>query len=468
MWPFPNAEFLLDGVLGWLAKAIVATLKALWGLLEQTAFTSPDVTTLPQVVTISGRSQMIVNTAFVLAIIAVGVTVMTHETVQVRYGVGDLVPRMVIGFIAANFATPICAQLIEIANALTGALTGDGIAADGSFEHMQRVVEDALTNETGAFLLVIIGLIIAVLTGMLLVAMLIRIGVLVVLVGIAPAALACLATPFTDPVAKLWCRSMLGVLATVVLQALAMHTALSVFLDPDANLAALGIPHDPAGVGNLFIVACLLWVTVQIPGMMRRYVTRGGQQNAAGMFLRMLLIQPVSRFVRPPFGRAAGRGRAAGGARAPASGTAGGSSAATVVPYWRPRMPRPTPASRPATGNPTALTPAGGTSAATAGNADSGGPSAGGSSGPPRRTVPAGTTPATVMPVRRPRWQAYGARPSSTGWPDPPVRGATGNRPTPATGRPSGTGWPGTRVRPAGDPRYPVTGQPRPGGNRGS
>ncbi len=92
MWPLPNRcrESMIDAVMGWLATAILATLTALWGLLEQTAFTSPDVTTLPQVVTISGRSQMIVNTAFVLAIIAVGVTVMTHETVQVRYGVGEL------------------------------------------------------------------------------------------------------------------------------------------------------------------------------------------------------------------------------------------------------------------------------------------------------------------------------------------------------------------------------------------
>ena len=182
-----------------------------------------------------------------LAIIAVGVTVMTRETVQVRYGVGDLVPRMVVGFIAANFATPICSQLIQTANALTGAVTGDGIAAAGSFEQMRRVVTGALTNAADSLLLVVVGLIIAVLTGILLVYWLVRTGVLIILVGIAPLALACHSTPFTDGAARLWWRSLLGVLATVTLQAFALHTTLSIFLDPAANLPALGIPRTRPG-----------------------------------------------------------------------------------------------------------------------------------------------------------------------------------------------------------------------------
>jgi hypothetical protein len=40
---------------------------------------------------------VVVNTAFVLAIVAVAVTVMTHEALQVRHGVRDLVPRIVVG-----------------------------------------------------------------------------------------------------------------------------------------------------------------------------------------------------------------------------------------------------------------------------------------------------------------------------------------------------------------------------------
>jgi hypothetical protein len=217
-------------------------------------------------------------------------------------------------------------------------------------------------------------------------------------------------------------------------------------------------------VGNLFIVACLLWVTVQIPGMMRRYATRG--QNSAGLVLRMLLIRQLSRLVRL---RSSGRDRTTGTGAA-ATGAPAPTVATTAVPYWRPRMPRPTPAGGPRpTGEPSTPAPAGGTSrTATGSSVASGRRPADGTSGTARRTVPAGTTPATATPPRRPSWQAYGTRPSGTGWPDPPPeRGALGNRPAPAGGRPSGTGWPGSGVRPASDPRYPVSRQPRRGGRRG-
>jgi hypothetical protein len=105
-------------------------------------------------------------------------------------------------------------------------------------------------------------LIIELLLAMLLLTWIARLVTLIVLCGIAPVALACHALPFTDPVAQLWWRSMGGVVAVVVLQAVALHTSLSIFLDPAANLPAHGLPDDRTGLFNLFIIICLLWVTV--------------------------------------------------------------------------------------------------------------------------------------------------------------------------------------------------------------
>src|SRR5438034_570223 len=85
------------------------------------------VATLPQVQAITGKSLTVVNVGFVLAIITAGITVMTHQTVQIRYSVSELLPRLVVGWIAANFSVPICSQLTALANALTGALTGEDI-----------------------------------------------------------------------------------------------------------------------------------------------------------------------------------------------------------------------------------------------------------------------------------------------------------------------------------------------------
>jgi hypothetical protein len=431
-------DWLFDNVVTRLAKAVLTTLTGLWELLAQTAFTTPDVTKLPQVTAITGRSLAVVNTCFVLAIITGGIIVMTHETVQIRYGVGDVVPRLVVGFLAANFSTPLCSHLIELANALTQALTGEGIAAKDSFEHLLRVVTAAMNNPGNAFLLVIMGLIIATLTGMLLAAWMVRLAVLIVLVGVAPLALACHALPYTDAAARLWWRALLGCLAVVVLQALALHTTLSIFLNPKANVPSLGLPKDPTGTFNLFVVVCLLWVTVRIPGLVRRYVTRdGGQRTVAAVFVRMVLLNHLSRLLRAPL-----RSRRAATSRSAAGG--GSSVAEKVIPYWRPRMPRPIPGAR-RVATPEVLAPATGA----ARPADE--PSVPGTV--PR--VPTWVSPATTMPPRRPRWQVR-TQPSATGWPDPPAA-----RTAPVAGaRPTGTGWAGRPIGAAGAARYRRTGVP--------
>ena len=300
------AGWLVTGAITALAALVLEIIKLLWSLLSDTAFSTPDVTTLPQVTTITSTSVAIVNVGFILAVLTAGIVVMTRETVQTRYGVAELAPRLVIGWIAANFAVPICQQLVQLANALTKALAGDDITSKDSFAQLVRVIIGALTSPASAFLALIIGLILAVLTGLLIVTWIARIGVLVVLVGISPVALACHATPYTEAAARLWWRSMLGTLATVVLQAIAMRTALSIFLGPDANAAALGIPNDPTGTFNLFLVMGLLWVVNKIPGLMRRYVTRGGGgHNVAGLIVRMVLVQQLTSTLRLPSRRGA-------------------------------------------------------------------------------------------------------------------------------------------------------------------
>ncbi|MEV0610957.1 conjugal transfer protein TrbL family protein [Polymorphospora rubra] len=420
----------IDQLVGWLVRAVLAVLELLWGLLARTAFTNPDVTVLPQVGAASDRSLLVVNSVFVLAIVVVGVAVMAGRTVLGRDGVGELVSRLVVGFVAANFAMPLCRHLIEFANAVAAALTADPVTSGDSFAQMRRVVADALTDPANALLTVIIGLMIAVLTAMLMVTWLVRVAVLVFVVGIAPLALACHATPYTDGVARLWWRALLGVLATAVLQAFAMHTTLSIFVGVDANLPALGVPNDPTGTVNLLIVACLLWVTVRIPALMRRYVMGG---HGPGTLLKALVLNQVSRLARMPAVRGGARMAAAAGGgrgrRRSRDAAAGGSVADTVISYWRPRLPRP--ALRPA------RTSAGTTTTAS-----------------PRLPVPDGVTPATAMPSREPGWRRAG-RPSPTA------------QVSPAAGRTTAPGWTGRRPVPVRDRRAPAIRHRRTGGPRG-
>lgn len=337
------ADQIIGPILTWFAETVIGALNALWELLSVTAFVSPDVTQLPQVSAFASTSLGIVNTCYVLAFLWTAILVMGRDTIQSQVGPGELIPRLVIGLIAANFAIPLCSTIIGLANAFTAALTSQDITAPGSMQQLRATTVSALDGQVGAnpisFLLLLIGLLIAVLTGTLLVQWIIRLGVLVVAVGISPIAMALHGTPQTEGAAKLWWRTMLGTLGIVVIQAVALHTTLRVFLNPDSNLRVLGLPipgGEPAAIMNLLIVVCLLWGVVKIPGLVRRYITQG-RPNAMGMMLRVVLVQQLTRGISRAFsggrsavgaagraGRAGGGGAGAGGANRPWPVNSGG------------------------------------------------------------------------------------------------------------------------------------------------
>jgi hypothetical protein len=76
-------------------------------------------------------------------------------------------------------------------------------------------------------------------------------------------------------------------------------------LDPAHLLPVFGLPVEPGGILNLLIVIVLLWTTVRVPGLVRRYVTHAGRSpNVLGTVVRVVVVQQLTR-------RAPGLGRAA-------------------------------------------------------------------------------------------------------------------------------------------------------------
>ena len=187
---------------------------------------------------------------------------------------------------------PLTGQLIAVANALTVSMTGASAPTTETVDFVQARIAAAMSDEGSALLVAIIGLLIVVLLFLLVGTWLTRIGVLLVLAGIAP--VACYATPWTQGAAELWWRTLLGCLATPSLQAVAFATGIDLVIDPEANLPImLGVPGSDTL--NLLLVIGVLWVTVKIPSMMRRYVTRKGSPNVAGLLLRAVFIQGITR-----------------------------------------------------------------------------------------------------------------------------------------------------------------------------
>jgi hypothetical protein len=224
-----------------------------------------------------------------------------------------------------------------------------------------------------------------------------RIAILLVAAGVAPLALACHALPQTDLVARLWWRAVLACLGVQVLQAVTLHVGVATLLSPEANLPALGLPHDPSGLLNLLIVTYVLWLVVQVPRWVARTVSGGRPGRAAGLLgsvIRVVVVQQVWRAIGASR-RGGGRPRSPRGSH-------------RAAPPVHPGQPAGVPVAAHRSGSPARPSPA---------------------------AVAASVTPPGAIPLRRARWQAHPSRPSGTGWPSAPRTGT-------GAGRRSGTGWP--------------------------
>jgi hypothetical protein len=287
-------DFLLNGFMKWFLEAILAATDAVFGVLAHGLLVTPDVTELPQVRALSGRSIWVVDTVFVLFFVAAGVLVTVNGgDERSRFTVKDLGPRLVVGFIAAHFSQLFCSRAIELVNGLVTSLTRDEVDDVGAVAAIKHHTHAAAANPQMAPLLVaVIIAIIAVLLAATTFSLVVRFSVLLVLAAAAPLALACHALPQTDPVARLWWRSFLGCLLVPVVQAFTLQAGQWMLLDPRHMLPSLPVTGDPGSVMNLFIVIVLLWTTVKVPGLVSRYVAQGrGGNNVAMQVVRVVVVQ---------------------------------------------------------------------------------------------------------------------------------------------------------------------------------
>jgi hypothetical protein len=89
-----------------------------------------------------------------------------------------------------------------------------------------------------------------------------------------------------------------------VLQAITFSAGIGLLLDPTHNMPVLiGVPPGAPSMDtfNLFIVACLLWLTARIPKLMARYLTRAGAPvSMAAVVLRSVVVQSATRWLPLP------------------------------------------------------------------------------------------------------------------------------------------------------------------------
>jgi len=203
----------------------------------------------------------------------------------------QIAPRLVVGIIAANLSLAVVGLAVGFANAVSGALLGQGVDS-GSTTGVLRTLVLAPLAAGGSFLL-LMGLVVAVLALLLVGTHLIRVALLVVLVVAGPLVLACHALPYTEGAAQLWWRALAGALATQVSQSLVLITAVRVFFASGGN-AALGLSASGALV-NVLLACALLYVLVKIPSWIARLVLGGRRGTSTVQLVKTAVVYRTVR-----------------------------------------------------------------------------------------------------------------------------------------------------------------------------
>lgn len=268
-----------EAINDWFRGLVKSALNPIFGLIGRTLLATPQVTALNRVHQLWSDNVVLANTVFVLFVLAGGAVVMSHETLQTRYTAKEIVPRIVVGFVAANASLMISHQSIRLANAVSAALMGRGVDPDQAARTLTNVTMSVVTGE-GAIFLVLMALVAAVLGLVLIATYIVRVSLTIILTAAGPLALACHALPQTEGAAKLWWRAFTGCLAVQLGQSLTLITALRVFFVPgEGGSGPFNLPTT-SGLVELLLVICLLYLLIRIPAWVGRMVFQGGRRGS--------------------------------------------------------------------------------------------------------------------------------------------------------------------------------------------
>ncbi|MDF5758801.1 type IV secretion system protein [Spongiactinospora sp. TRM90649] len=303
--PAPSCDWLDFGckineaVDGWFTSLVVGAIEPAFVMVGHTLLSSPPPSMLSRVQELSGHVQLVANALLVLFVLAGGLIVMAHGSVQTSTAVKEVAPRLVVATIALNTSLILCQHAVEFCNALVGALLGSGVDGRRAGNLLAGQVGALVADPEGTVLFLVLMAGVAVLMGIILAFIaVVRIALLLFLIIAAPLALLCHALPQTEGVAKLWWRAITGVLAIQVLQALVLILGFKVFLTdaPGAfalqpGQAAMSVvqPTISRAVDVLVLIG-LFYVLIKIPGWVARSIWRQAHPTLLTRVVKALII----------------------------------------------------------------------------------------------------------------------------------------------------------------------------------
>jgi uncharacterized membrane protein len=313
-----------------LRAAVTDALNPALELVTGSLLTTPTLEQVPRIAELWQSSWELLLACYAILVMIAGIVVMAHESVQTRYGLREMLPRLVWGFFAAALSLWAAGLGITVANALSFAVMDGGVDPDTAAAALTDLVVSTVADN-GGLVVLLLGLIVVVTLFGLLLVYVVRVCLTLLLIAGAPLALMFHALPQTEYIARWWWRAYFGCLSIQVAQSLTLITAIRVFLDDDGFATTLfGTVPTGAGWINILVALALLYILWRIPfwilGSLRGQQGRslvGSVIRGALIYRTLGLLGRAGRAAtgRGPDGRRPGGGPGGGG---PGSGGPGG------------------------------------------------------------------------------------------------------------------------------------------------
>ncbi|MGW3960148.1 hypothetical protein ACWED2_10010 [Amycolatopsis sp. NPDC005003] len=289
------------------AAVVAAGLNPLLDLLGKTLLTTPEPDQLPGLGAIWVGSWHVLLAAYVVLVLLAGLIIMGYQTLQARYTVKEIAPRLVVGFLAGTLSLFLATKGIQIANAVSTAILGIGADPAEMTRSLITMVQNSLHG--GGLFLGILGLGLVAMLLVLLVVFIVRVIATVLLIAAAPIALMLHALPHTEGVAYLWWKATGGVLAIQVGQSLTLVVTVRIFFAP-GGFTIFG--PSLSALMNLLLCIALFYVLIKIPFWFLAPL-RSGRPSLLGRIARgVIAYKTMGLLAGAAAGRAGGRPRAHG------------------------------------------------------------------------------------------------------------------------------------------------------------
>ncbi|WP_143591742.1 conjugal transfer protein TrbL family protein [Thermoactinospora rubra] len=283
-------DWMTKQINAWFANLAASAIKPLLDVLATTLLATPDFSASGRVMDLWKVTAGIANGSFVVLATVGAITAMGYQTVQTRYAIREVLPRLGLAILAANISFLVCGKLIELANALSRALLGQDFDARRAADSMRMMILPRTDNQIFYILLALVAVILLLL---LLVTFMLRTSLVLLLMVAAPLALACHALPHTDGLARFWWRAFTGLLVIQVAQSLTLVLAVRIFFNQDGRVL-MGI-HPTGQLVNLLLTVCLLIVLVRIPSWVSKQIfIQGGRSSMITRIIKTAIAYKVA------------------------------------------------------------------------------------------------------------------------------------------------------------------------------